>query len=285
MIRIVGVRFKRAGRIYYFDPGDLPLELDELVVVETSKGSEMGRVVIPPSDVDESEVPEPLKPVLRKGTREDLDRMHSFRAREADALSRCKERVKHFELPMKLSSAEYNFDGSRLVFTFTADGRVDFRLLVRDLASIFRTRIELRQIGVRDEAKQIDGYGRCGRALCCCSFMDDFFPVSIKMAKEQELPLNPMKISGLCGRLLCCLGFENQAYCELRQNLPRVGEHVFTPAGPGRVAAINILKQTVAVDLGEKGVQEVGAADVHREPPAPRPPQAPRPHPREKRQG
>ncbi|HEX9016833.1 MAG TPA: stage 0 sporulation family protein [Chloroflexota bacterium] len=278
MTRIVGVRFKRAGRVYYFDPGELQLESDELVVVETSKGTEMGRVVIPPSDVAESQITEPLKPVQRKGTREDLDRMHSFRAREADALAKCKERVKHFDLPMKLSSAEYNFDGSRLVFTFTADGRVDFRQLVRDLAGIFRTRIELRQIGVRDEAKQISGYGRCGRPLCCCSFLDDFSSVSIKMAKEQELPLNPMKISGLCGRLLCCLGYENRAYCEMRQALPKVGEHVAFPGGSGRVVALNILRQIATVDAGDRGLQEVNAPDMRRiEPPeGARPPEKPR---------
>lgn len=264
MTRIVGVRFKRAGRIYYFDPGEHLLERDEMVVVETAKGTEMGRVVIAPTDVAESEVTEPLKPVLRKGNREDLDRLHSFRAREAEALTKCRDRVKHFDLPMKLSSAEYNFDGSRLVFTFTAEGRVDFRQLVRDLAGIFRTRIELRQIGVRDEAKQISGYGRCGRPLCCCAFLDDFASVSIKMAKEQELPLNPMKISGQCGRLLCCLGFENKAYCELRQNLPRVGESVGIPGGTARVVAINVLRQLVSVDTGEKGVQELNASDVRR---------------------
>jgi cell fate regulator YaaT (PSP1 superfamily) len=201
---------------------------------------------------------------LRKGNREDQERLYSFKAREAEALERCKERVKQFDLPMKLSGAEYNFDGSRLVFTFTSEGRVDFRQLVRDLAGIFRTRIELRQIGVRDEAKQINGYGRCGRALCCCAFLDDFSSVSIKMAKEQDLPLNPMKISGMCGRLLCCLGFENKTYCELRQSLPRVGEHVGTPSGTGRVVAINVLKQLVSVDAGEKGVQELSAGEVHR---------------------
>lgn len=279
MTRIVGVRFKRAGRIYYFDPGDLAMEMDEMVVVETSKGTEMGRVVIAPSDVAESEVTEPLKPVLRKATREDMDRMHSFRAREADALARCKERVKHFDLPMKLSSAEYNFDGTRLVFTFTADGRVDFRQLVRDLASIFRTRIELRQIGVRDEAKQISGYGRCGRPLCCGAFLDDFSSVSIKMAKEQELPLNPMKISGLCGRLLCCLGYENKAYCELRQSLPKPGEQVTVSGVGARVVAVNILREVVTVDLGEKGIQEVKAADLQRGAPADSVlPERPRPH-------
>lgn len=275
MTRIVGVRFKRAGRIYYFDPGEHQLEQDEMVIVETSKGTEMGRVVIAPTDVTESEVTEPLKPVLRKGSREDLDRLHSFRAREAEALAKCKERVKHFDLPMKLSSAEYNFDGSRLVFTFTAEGRVDFRQLVRDLASIFRTRIELRQIGVRDEAKQLSGYGRCGRPLCCCAFMDDFASVSIKMAKEQELPLNPMKISGLCGRLLCCLGFENKAYCELRQNLPRVGEQVNAPGGTGRVVAVNVLRQLVSVEVGEKGVQELNASEIQRV-------EAPDSHPQDK---
>lgn len=264
MTRIVGVRFKRASRIYYFDPCQHHLEMDELVIVETSKGTELGKVVIPPSEVAQSEVTEPLKPVLRKAVPEDLDRLHSFRAREADTLAKCKERIKHFDLPMKLISAEYNFDGSRLVFTFTADGRVDFRQLVRDLASIFRTRIELRQVGVRDEAKQVTGYGRCGRQLCCCAFLDDFSSVSIKMAKEQELPLNPMKISGLCGRLLCCLGYENKAYCELRQRLPRVGERVVTPQGEGRVVAVNILKQVVAVDLGDKGLLEMKEGEITR---------------------
>jgi len=264
MNRIVGIRFKRAGRIYYFDPGAYPLEQEEMVIVETSKGTELGRVVIAPGEVAESEVTEPLKPVLRKASAEDIERLHSFRSREADALAKCKERVKQFELPMKLISAEYNFDGSRLVFAFTSEGRVDFRQLVRDLASIFRTRIELRQVGVRDEAKQISGYGRCGRQLCCCAFLDDFSSVSIKMAKEQDLPLNPMKISGLCGRLLCCLGYENKAYCEMRQEMPRVGERVGIPQGEGRVVAVNILKQLVTVDTGEKGYQELKSVQVTR---------------------
>jgi cell fate regulator YaaT (PSP1 superfamily) len=264
MNRIVGIRFKRAGRIYYFDPGAHPLEQEEMVIVETSKGTELGRVVIAPGEVAESEVTEPLKPVLRKASAEDIERLHSFRSREADALAKCKERVKQFELPMKLISAEYNFDGSRLVFAFTSEGRVDFRQLVRDLASIFRTRIELRQVGVRDEAKQISGYGRCGRQLCCCAFLDDFSSVSIKMAKEQDLPLNPMKISGLCGRLLCCLGYENKAYCEMRQEMPRVGERVGIPQGEGRVVAVNILKQLVTVDTGEKGYQELKSVQVTR---------------------
>jgi len=264
MTRVVGIRFKRAGRVYYFDPGEHLLELDELVIVETSKGIELGKVVIGTTQVAESEVTEPLKPVLRKATPEDVDKQQSFKAREAGALEKCRERVKHFGLPMKLIGAEYNFDGSRLVFTFTAEGRVDFRQLVRDLACIFRTRIELRQVGVRDEAKQLTGYGRCGRPLCCSAFLDDFTSVSIKMAKEQELPLNPMKISGLCGRLLCCLGYENKAYCELKQSLPRVGEQVVTPYGTGRVVAVNILRQLVTVDAGEKGLHELKAAEVGR---------------------
>lgn len=264
MIRIVGVRFKRAGRIYYFDPGSHRIEQDDFVIVETSKGTELGKVVIAPTDVVESEVTEPLKPVLRKATQEDIERLNSFRSRELDALNKCKERVKHFELPMKLIGAEYNFDGSRLVFTFTAEGRVDFRQLVRDLAGIFKTRIELRQVGVRDEAKQISGYGRCGRPLCCCAFLDDFTSVSIKMAKEQELPLNPMKISGLCGRLLCCLGYENKAYCEMRQSLPKVGERVKTSQGEGRVAAVNVLRQIVTVDIADKGPVEIHAKEVIR---------------------
>lgn len=264
MSRIVGIRFKRAGRVYYFDPGDHVLEQDEQVVVETAKGTELGKVVIAPTDVAENEVTEPLKPVQRKATPDDLERQQTFRAREADALAKCKERVKHFGLPMKLIAAEYNFDGSRLVFTFTADGRVDFRQLVRDLAAIFRTRIELRQVGVRDEAKQLNGYGRCGRDLCCCTFLDDFSSVSIKMAKEQDLPLNPMKISGLCGRLLCCLGYENKAYAELRQSMPRVGEHVSTPSGEGRVVAVNLMKQAATVDVREKGPVEVKGSEIKR---------------------
>ncbi|MGE5618303.1 MAG: stage 0 sporulation family protein [Sphingomonadaceae bacterium] len=264
MTRIVGVRFKKAGRIYYFDPGEHILAQDEMVIVETAKGTELGKVVIAPTDVVESEVTEPLKPVLRKATAEDIDRLHSFKSREADALAKCRERVKHFDLPMKLIAAEYNFDGSRLVFTFTAEGRVDFRQLVRDLASVFRTRIELRQVGVRDEAKQLTGYGRCGRQLCCSAFLDDFASVSIKMAKEQELPLNPMKISGLCGRLLCCLGYENKAYCELRQGLPKVGERVATPQGEGRVVAVNVLKQAITVEIEERGIQEFSPAEISR---------------------
>lgn len=264
MARIVGVRFKRAGRVYHFDPGQFALESDELVIVETSKGTEMGKVVTAPTDIPDSEVSEPLKPVLRKAIPEDVDRLHSFKAREAEALARCKERVRHLELPMKLISAEYSFDGSRLVFAFTAEGRVDFRQLVRDLAGIFRTRIELRQVGVRDEAKQLNGFGRCGRSLCCCSFLDDFASVSIKMAKEQDLPLNPMKISGQCGRLLCCLGFENQTYIELRQGLPRVGETVRIPVGHGRVVNVNILRQSVTVNTEEKGIVEARAAEVTR---------------------
>lgn len=258
------MRFKRAGRIYYFDPGNHLIERDDLVIVETSKGTELGKVVIEATDVAESEVMEPLKPVLRKATQEDIERLNSFRSRELDALIKCKERVKQFELPMKLIGAEYNFDGSRLVFTFTAEGRVDFRQLVRDLAGIFKTRIELRQVGVRDEAKQISGYGRCGRPLCCCAFLDDFTSVSIKMAKEQELPLNPMKISGLCGRLLCCLGYENKTYCDMRQSLPRVGERVKTSQGEGRVVAINVLRQAVTVDLADKGPLEIRADEVTR---------------------
>lgn len=264
MTRIVGVRFKKAGRIYYFDPGAHILGQDEMVIVETAKGTELGKVVIAPTDVVESEVTEPLKPVLRKATAEDIDRLHSFKSREADALAKCRERVKHFDLPMKLIAAEYNFDGSRLVFTFTAEGRVDFRQLVRDLASVFRTRIELRQVGVRDEAKQLTGYGRCGRQLCCSAFLDDFASVSIKMAKEQELPLNPMKISGLCGRLLCCLGYENKAYCELRQGLPKAGERVATPQGEGRVVAVNVLKQAITVEIEERGIQEFSPAEISR---------------------
>jgi cell fate regulator YaaT (PSP1 superfamily) len=262
--RIVGVRFKRAGRVYYFDPGDLDLQVDDLAVVETARGTEAGRVIISPKQVLESDVPEPLKPVLRKVEAAELQQMDNLKKREPEAFRRCLDKICHHGLPMKLVGAEYNFDGSRLTFFFTAEGRVDFRELVRDLASTFHTRIELRQIGVRDEAKMLGGIGRCGRVLCCSSHMCDFTPVSIKMAKDQDLPLNPMKISGVCGRLLCCLNFENDFYVAAKQRMPRVNETVSTPAGIGRVIAISVIKQTVYVEMEGKDPIEVPAAEVQR---------------------
>lgn len=249
MPKVVGVRFKRAGRVYYFDPGELELEPDDAVIVETSRGTELGWVVIAPKQVVESELGEPPRPVIRKAEPQDLRQLSHFKGREQDSFRRCKEKISRHGLPMKLVAAEYNFDGSRLTFLFTADGRVDFRDLVKDLAGTFRTRIELRQIGVRDEAKCIGGLGRCGRALCCSSFMREFAPVSIKMAKDQELPLNPTKISGICGRLMCCLAYENEQYCAAKHRMPRMNENIHTDQGIGRVVATNILNETVTVEL------------------------------------
>lgn len=264
MPEVVGVRFKRAGKVYYFDPVGLSLNCDDMVIVETSRGVEAGRVVIGPKQVLESELNEPLKPVLRRAEPQDLKQMQAYRDREQAAFQKCQQRIAAHGLPMKLVGAEYNFDGSRLTFYFTAEGRVDFRELVKDLASTFRTRIELRQIGVRDQAKMLGGLGRCGRALCCAAFLSDFNSVSIKMAKEQDLPLNPMKISGLCGRLLCCLGFENEYYCAQKRELPQVGELVDTAHGEALVTGTSVLAGTVTLRLTDGSVLQVPAAEVRR---------------------
>jgi len=261
---VVGVRFRRASKVYYFSPGEVAdLKPGEEVIVETSRGREMGRIVIGPHEVDDQEIIGELKPVERRAT--PLDRLQAlrFQRREAVALRRCREQVAAHGLPMKVVGAEYNYDGTRLVFSFTAEKRVDFRELVRDLAHIFRARIELRQIGVRDEAKLIGGIGTCGRELCCRTWMTDFDPVSIKMAKHQNLPLSPMEISGLCGRLLCCLGYEDQYYVEARAKLPKVGESVITANGPGRVISVNALKETASVQLESEAIIEVSAQDLN----------------------
>ena len=271
MPNVVGVRFKRACRIYYFDPAELDLKPDDLVIVETARGKEIGRVVIALQQVLESDITDPLRPVLRRAEQHDLRQMDSFKLREDDALRKCQEKVTQLNLPMKLVNAEYNFDGSRLTFCFTAEGRVDFRQLVKDLAGTFRTRVELRQIGVRDEAKCIGGLGCCGRPLCCNSFLMDFVPVSIKMAKDQDLPLNPMKISGVCGRLLCCLAYENEIYCQMKTVMPRLGETVATPQGTGRVISLNVLRGSATVELENKAIIQVPAAEAK---PAPGEPQA-----------
>lgn len=246
---VVGIRFKRAGRVYYFDPGANVLEPGDCAVLETSRGTEVGRVAIAPRQVQESDVTEPLKPVLRRATAADLLLQQHYKGQEATALERCRQEVGRHNLPMKLVAAEYNYDGSRLTFFFSSESRVDFRDLVKDLAGIFKTRIELRQVGVRDEAKQFGGVGRCGRTLCCAAFLGDFAQVSIRMAKDQDLPLNPMKISGCCGRLLCCLGYENELYCHLKQHMPKVGDQVTTHMGLGMVSNLNVLKGTVVVEM------------------------------------
>lgn len=214
MVDVVGVRFKRAGKIYYFSSGDLALGVDDKVIVETARGVEFGELVIPQRQVKEDEVVLPLKPVIRKASIEDERIVEENRTKEKEAFQVCLKKITDHQLPMKLVDVEYTFDGNKIIFSFTAEGRVDFRELVKDLASIFRTRIELRQIGVRDEAKMLGGVGSCGRILCCSSFLGDFEPVSIRMAKDQKLSLNPTKISGICGRLMCCLKYENSAYDE-----------------------------------------------------------------------
>lgn len=250
---IVGIRFRPAGRIYYFDPQGQTFTTGQYVIVETVRGVEAGRVVIAPKKIAERDLTDPLKPVLRLATEDELRMMLSFKSKEKEALVRCAERVIQHNLPMKLVESEYTFDGSRLTFYFTADERVDFRGLVRDLAATFRTRIELRQIGARDQAKLQGGIGPCGKTLCCSSWITDFGIVSIKMAKEQGLPLNPSKISGVCGRLMCCLAYENDNYIQAKQQMPQIGTFLNTPSGPGKVVSVNVPKNSVEVML-ESGV-------------------------------
>lgn len=266
MIKVVGIRFQRAGKIYYFDPLDYDLETAMHVIVETARGVEMGTVLIPPKEVDDDKVVQPLKPVIRIATDDDEKVMEKNKEKEAEAYVICKEKIAKHGLDMKLVAAEYTFDNNKLLFYFTADGRIDFRELVKDLASVFRTRIELRQIGVRDETKMLGGIGICGRELCCKSYLTDFVPVSIKMAKEQNLSLNPTKISGVCGRLMCCLKNEQETYEYLNGRLPSVGDSVTTPTGMhGEVSGVNVLRQLVkvVVDNGEeKELQEYAVDDL-----------------------
>ncbi|PMP76692.1 MAG: hypothetical protein C0184_12710, partial [Chloroflexus aggregans] len=256
MPTVVGIRFKDSGKIYYFDPGDLDLKIGEPVIVETVRGLELAKVALERRDVSEDAIVGELKPVVRRAEDADLARMAELQQYHDEALARCAEKVKEHGLPMKLVKAEYSFDGSRLTFYFTADQRVDFRQLVRDLARTFKTRIELRQIGPRDEAKMLGGIGPCGRILCCTSFLPDYARVSIKMAKDQDLPLNPSKISGVCGRLLCCLAYEHEQYLEMRSQLPKRGTWVVTPDGPGEVVGQNVLKQQILVQLASSGMIE-----------------------------
>ena len=266
MIKVVGIRFQRAGKIYYFDPLDYDLETAMHVIVETARGVEMGTVLIPPKEVDDDKVVQPLKPVIRIATDDDEKVIEKNKEKEAEAYVICKEKIAKQGLDMKLVAAEYTFDNNKLLFYFTADGRIDFRELVKDLASVFRTRIELRQIGVRDETKMLGGIGICGRELCCRSYLTDFVPVSIKMAKEQNLSLNPTKISGVCGRLMCCLKNEQETYEYLNSRLPSVGDSVITPTGMhGEVSGVNVLRQLVkvVVDNGEeKELQEYAVDDL-----------------------
>lgn len=249
MKKIVGVRFKKPGKIYFFDPQDMVIEKNDDVIVETSMGDEIGKVVVVNREVDETKMATPLKKVLRKATADDLESQKKYKAKEPEALEICKEKIKKYNLEMDLTDVEYRFDGSKIIFYFIADGRIDFRDLVKDLASVFKTRIELRQIGVRDEVKRIGGNGVCGRELCCCSFLDNFETVSIKMAKEQGIALNPSKISGNCGRLMCCLKYEQDVYAEKGARLPKVGAIVKTPSGEGTVEGVEILKEIANVKI------------------------------------
>lgn len=262
MVNIVGVRFKKAGKIYYFDPLDMDLLLDDAVIVETARGVELGVVSMDVRAVTDKEVVAPLKPVLRKATPEDLERHRRNLAKEKEAMSVCREKIAAHGLDMKLVDVEFTFDQNKVIFYFTADGRVDFRDLVKDLASVFRTRIELRQIGVRDEAKMKSGIGPCGRVLCCSSFLADFTSVSIKMAKEQNLSLNPTKISGICGRLMCCLKYEQETYEDIRKRLPRYGSIVNTPMGRGEVIANNTIKEQVKVKIFGEGEDVIEYFDI-----------------------
>jgi len=248
MKTIIGVRFRKAGKIYYFEPNGLEVEVGQHVIVETSRGVEYGTVVLSPREVSDEAISSPLKPVIRLATEEDDATEAANKEKEKEAMVICREKIAKHELEMRLLDCEYTFDGNKVLFYFTADGRVDFRELVKDLAAVFRIRIELRQIGVRDETKIVGGIGICGRALCCHTYLADFAPVSIRMAKEQNLSLNPTKISGVCGRLMCCLKNEEEAYEELNSRLPNIGDRVTTNDGlQGEVSAVSVLKQMVKV--------------------------------------
>ena len=249
MKRIIGVRFKRLGKIYFFDPKWLEVKKGENVVVETAQGEEIAEVVIPNRMIDEEKLANPLKKVLRLASTRDLKHAEDCRKKEKEAFELCNKKIKEHKLEMTLTDVEYKFDNSKILFYFTADGRIDFRDLVKDLAAVYKTRIELRQIGVRDEVKRIGGNGVCGRELCCCSFLNDFETVSIKMAKEQNISLNPSKISGNCGRLMCCLKYEQEAYEEKLKKLPNIGAIVKTPEGQGEVDGVENLKEIVIVKI------------------------------------
>ena len=258
MIKIVGVRFRKAGKIYYFDPAGMEIETGTHVIVETARGIEFGTVMLPPREMEEDGVVQPLKPVIRIATEADEITEQKNKEKEKEAFQICLEKIAKHKLEMKLVEAEYTFDNNKLLFYFTADGRIDFRELVKDLASVFRTRIELRQIGVRDETKILGGIGICGRPLCCSTYLSEFIPVSIKMAKEQNLSLNPTKISGVCGRLMCCLKNEEETYEYLNSRLPNVGDYVTTIEGlKGEVQSVSVLRQLVKVIVEVNDEKEI----------------------------
>lgn len=263
MTCVVGVRFKRAGKMYYFAPGSLPVEKGQQVVVETVRGVEIGEAVTDLHEVHESQVVKPIKQIIRIASSEDIRLAEQNKVREKEAFELCQKKIGQHQLDMKLVDVEYTFDGSKIIFFFTADGRIDFRELVKDLASAFKTRIELRQIGVRDEAKMLGGLGKCGQPICCGTFLGDFQPVSIRMAKEQNLSLNPTKISGLCGRLMCCLKYEQEYYEKMQKKMPKLNREVITPDGPGIVVENNLLlaKSKVRITLKDSTV-DVRSYDI-----------------------
>ncbi len=265
MLNIVGVRFKKVGKVYHFDPNGLELKIGEIVVVETTRGVELGEIAVSNHEIDEEQVRKPLRPVLRKANDEDFAVLEENKVKEKEAFAICQEKIKKHGLDMKLVEVEYTFDNSKIIFSFTAEGRIDFRELVKELASIYRTRIELRQIGARDESKALGSIGVCGRGLCCAQFLGEFEPVSIKMAKEQGLSLNPTKISGACGRLMCCLKFEQDTYEALLKKTPRAGSVVETPDGIGVVEYVSLIRGLLKVRIEndrEKAHREYKVSDV-----------------------
>jgi len=262
MADIVGVRFKKAGKVYYFESSGIELKPGDRVVVKSSRGMDLGEVVIAPGQVISSQIKEPLSPILRKAEPEDIKQAEELAAKAREAMVECGRMIGELNLPMKLLSAEYNLEGNRLTFLFSAEERVDFRELVRRLSGRFKVRVELRQVGSRDEAKLVGGYGRCGRPLCCVSFLTEFSPVSIKMAKEQELPLNPMKISGACGRLMCCLAYESEQYRQMKEKMPKKGQRVSTRLGEATVTGANPLKETVMVELDTEASVELPLSEI-----------------------
>lgn len=281
MKKIITVKFKKTGKAYYFDPLDFDIKKGDCVIVETSRGTELGTVVSGISTIDDSELKAPLKGVLRIATERDLERRAENKRREAEAFEICRQKIGAHKLDMKLVEVEYTFDGSKILFYFTADGRVDFRELVKDLANVFRTRIELRQIGVRDESKTLGSIGVCGRSLCCSEWLDDFMSVSIKMAKEQGLSLNPSKISGACGRLMCCLKYEQDTYEDIMRRMPKPEQKVKTPDGIGTVVSVELLRGRVKTEIDdgtEKIIRDYPASEI-------KPVKAAKPRPRRERHG
>lgn len=271
-MQVVGVKFRNSAKIYYFSPHGLDdLEPGDYVIVETARGQAAGTITFSPREVPDKEIPGQLKDILRRATAVDLTDMERYQQRERQALYRCRAQVSEFGLPMKVIRAEYSFDGSYLTFFFSADKRVDFRALVKDLARTFKARIELRQVGVRDEVKLLGGYGVCGRPHCCATWMSEFKPISIRMAKQQDLPLSPMEISGVCGRLLCCLAYENDFYCEMKKQMPRHGSQIETPQGMGQVIALNVLDESVEVKLEDDTVCTFALHELEAFQPQPQP--------------